>query len=163
MRVEGSVAGSRYQEVEEYKDGDLIVREGDASRVMFIIQRGEAVVTKQVGDGEVELATLTRGSFFGEMSLLESLPRSATVRARGDTRVLVISPGGLLLKIRRDPTFALEMLQQMSHRVRRLNESVAEFLDESGARDEEGDDSAVLARISDLALADARATRDGER
>lgn len=156
------MAGSRHQEVEEYEDGDLIVREGDASRVMFIIQRGGAVVTKQVGDSEVVLATLTRGSFFGEMSLLESLPRSATVRARGDTRVLVISPGGLLLKIRRDPTFAVEMLQQMSRRVRRLNESVAEYLAKSDASQKAGDEATLLARISDLALADAQATRDGE-
>ncbi len=156
------MAGSRYQEVEEYKDGDLIVREGDASRVMFIIQRGEAVVTKRVGADEVLLATLTRGSFFGEMSLLESLPRSASVRARGDTRVLVISPGGLLLKIRRDPTFALEMLQQMSRRVRRLNEAVGEFLAEPDANRKAGDEAHLLARVSDLALADAQDAQDDE-
>lgn len=122
--------GGRFEEVEIYQDGETIIHEDDLSRVMFVIQQGAAVVSKKVGDEEVVLATLRRGSFFGEMSLLESLPRSATVRASGETRVLVINSGGLLLKIRRDPTFALEMLQQMSRRVRLLNEALVDLMED---------------------------------
>jgi CRP-like cAMP-binding protein len=72
----------------------------------------------------VRLAVLGRGSFFGEMSLLEGLPRSATARAIGPTSLLVLRSGSLLLQIRRDPTFAFELLQQMSHRIRQLNEKL---------------------------------------
>jgi CRP-like cAMP-binding protein len=52
------------------------------------------------------------------MSLLESLPREATARAVGEVRLLVLSRGGLLLRLRRDPTFALEMLSHLSARLR---------------------------------------------
>jgi CRP-like cAMP-binding protein len=121
-----------YGIVERYADGEIIVREGEAGREMYVIQRGSVEVTKSLGGREMVLATLERGTFFGEMSLLESLPRNATVRAKGDTELLVIDPGSLLLKIRRDPTFAFEMLQHMSRRIRELDDRLFRIL--SGPR-----------------------------
>jgi len=85
-------------------DGDGIVREGDVGHDMFIVQSGRVRISKRKAHGEVVLATLGRGDFFGEMSLLESLPREATARAVGETRLLVLSRGGLLIRLRRDPT-----------------------------------------------------------
>ncbi len=113
---------------ETYDPGDIIVREGDESREMFVIQEGEVVVTKEVGGEDIEFARLGRGSFFGEMSLLESMPRNATVRAAIKTKLLVIKPGSLLLTIRRDPTFAFEMLQHMSRRIRDIDERLVELM-----------------------------------
>jgi CRP/FNR family cyclic AMP-dependent transcriptional regulator len=113
---------------ETFHDGEIIVSEGDESREMYVIQSGAVVVVRNIDGVEVELARLERGNFFGEMSLLESISRSATIRAVGETKLLVIKPGSLLLKIRRNPTFAFEMLQQMSHRIRRLNARLTEFL-----------------------------------
>jgi len=121
--------------VERYADGEIIVREGEMGREMYVIQRGAVEVLKSIGGRTVVLATLQRGSFFGEMSLLESLPRSATVRAKGDAQLLVIEPGGLLLKIRRDPTFAFEMLQHMSRRIRDLDEQLMNVLREAAPAD----------------------------
>ena len=119
--------------VERYADGEIIVREGDTGREMYVIRTGQVEVTKSLGGKNVVLATLDRGSFFGEMSLLESLPRSATVRAKGETELLVIEPGALLLKIRRDPTFAFEMLQHMSRRIRDLDDQLMAVLDDANA------------------------------
>jgi len=115
------------------EDGELIVREGDEDREMFIIRAGQVRITKQVGDEELTLATLERGDFFGEMALLESLPRTANARAVGPTRLLVIQPGGLLLRIRRDPTFAFEMLHRLSGRIRGLNRRLVEAVGEEDA------------------------------
>ena len=117
--------------VARFTDGQIIVREGDMNREMYVIQRGRVEVVKWLRGRPVVLATLERGSFFGEMSLLESQPRSATVRAKGDTDLLVIEPGALLLKFRRDPTFAFEMLQHMSRRIRDLDDQVMSMLHES--------------------------------
>ena len=115
-----------------YEDGDLIVSEGEAGTEMFIIQSGRVAVTKKTADGDVHLAILERGDFFGEMSLLESLPRSATVRAVGPTKLLAIRSGELLMKIRRDPTFAFELLQRMSGRIRVLDEEIARLVSLNG-------------------------------
>ena len=112
----------------DYATGDTIVREGEMGTEMFIIQEGKVVVTKRIGDTDVFLATLDRGDFFGEMSLLESVPRTATVRALTPSRLVAIRAGELLMKIRRDPTFAFEMLQRMSSRVRQLNDQLVELM-----------------------------------
>ena len=112
----------------DYAAGETIIREGDTSTEMFIIQEGKVAVTKRIGENEVFLATLQRGDFFGEMSLLESLPRNATVRALTQTRLVAIRAGELLMKFRRDPTFAFEMIQRMSSRVRQLNDQVIQLM-----------------------------------
>lgn len=113
---------SRRHEIQKFEDGEAVVREGEESREMFIIRTGRVEIVKEMAGQEVRLATLERGSFFGEMSLLEGLPRSATARAVGLTELVILRPGSLLVQIRRDPTFAFELLQQMSRRVRELND-----------------------------------------
>lgn len=118
------------QELEKvFADGEVIVQEGELTREMYVIQSGRAVATKQAGETEIVLNTMEKGDFFGEMSLLESEPRSATVRAEGDCKVTVIHSGGFLLKIRRDPTFAFEMLQKMSGRIRSLSDRLADVVE----------------------------------
>lgn len=116
------------------EDGELVFREGDQSQEMYIVQFGRVEVSKNTPKGTVTLATLERGDFLGEMSLLESLPRSANAIARGKTKLLCIQPGGFLLKIRRDPTFAFELLQALSRRIRNTNEHLLTSI-ESGTLD----------------------------
>ena len=111
--------------VRTFEPGEIIFSEGDDSREMFVVLEGVVEVVKpSPRGGEVKLATLERGEFLGEMSLLESLPRSATARAVGAVRLLSIHPGGFLLKIRRDPTFAFEIMQSLSRRIRVTNEAL---------------------------------------
>lgn len=120
------------EQLKLFADGDIIFREGDDSREMYVVVEGEVVVSKHAATTDVTLATLHKGDFVGEMSLLESLPRSATARAKGRTRLLVIHPGGFLLKIRRDPTFAFEMLQSLSRRIRVTNDNLMRELNRVG-------------------------------
>lgn len=124
------------QEARVYQDGDVIFTEGEDTREMYIVQDGQVVVSKKSARGDVELAVLRKGDFVGEMSLLESLPRSATARARGTTKLLAIHPGGFLLKIRRDPTFAFEMMQTLSRRIRMTNENLMSELNREGFKTE---------------------------
>jgi CRP-like cAMP-binding protein len=114
----------RQHEIQSFADGEIIFTEGDTSSEMYVIRTGKVEISKHVGGHPIRLAVLDRGSFFGEMSLLEGLPRSATARATGETQLLVLRPGSLLLQIRRDPTFAFELLQQLSGRIRELNEKL---------------------------------------
>lgn len=111
--------GARTEVERVYEDGELIVRKGDEGHEMFVIRSGGAIVRNS---GGVDVDRLGKGDFFGEMSLLESLPRDADVVADGPTRVLVIGAGALLVRLRRDPSFGLELLQALSRRVRALNE-----------------------------------------
>lgn len=113
-----------------YQIGDVIFAEGDTSSEMFIVQEGKVAVTKDVAGREVFLATLERGDFFGEMPLLDNQPRHATCYALAPTRLLAIKSGELLMKLRRDPTFAMEMLQTMSRRIRYLEEQVTKLMED---------------------------------
>lgn len=123
------------ESIRDFNDGDVIFREGDDSREMYVVISGEVVVAKKSAQGEVVLAQLKKGDFVGEMSLLESLPRSASARAKGVTKLLSIHPGGFLLKIRRDPTFAFEMLQTLSRRIRVTNDALMKELNNHGSKD----------------------------
>ena len=119
-----STAAHGTEVTRSYGDAELICREGEASAEIFVIRRGSVRVFKASGRGELELATLGKGDFFGEMSVLESLPRDASAQAVGDAEVLVMTPGALLVRLRRDPTFAFELLRRLSGRVRNLNARV---------------------------------------
>jgi CRP/FNR family cyclic AMP-dependent transcriptional regulator len=106
----------------EYQKGDIIIREGDIGREMFIIKSGAVEVMKRNEDRPILLATLERGDFFGEMALLENAFRTATVIARETTSLIVLNVGSFLIKIKRDPSFAFNMMQKMSKRIRILND-----------------------------------------
>ena len=122
--MHGGVRGGNEGTRRPFTAGEVIVRRGDAADEMFVIRSGRVEIRRD--DGVV--AELGAGDFFGEMSLLESLPRDADAVALTDVELLVITQGALLVRLRRDPTFALEMLHRLSGRVRMLNARLAEHV-----------------------------------
>ncbi len=114
--------------IETFQNGETIFEEGDVGRDLYIVQSGEVKIVKNVKDHNVELAVFRKGDFFGDMALLQSIPRYASAFASGETKLLILRPAGFLLKIRRDPTFAFEMLQQMSLRVKVSSDRVFEIV-----------------------------------
>ncbi len=107
-----------------YKNGEIICREGEEGKNMFVIQSGKVKVTKNVPDGEVTLTTLKEGEIFGEMALFDRLPRSATVKAAGEAVVLSVDKKGFFAKASKDPTLAFNILEGMSGRIRTLNDQL---------------------------------------
>lgn len=108
----------------EYADGEVICRQGEIGDRMYIIQAGQATVIREVDGTDIFLAELTAGDFFGEMSLFDRSPRSATVRAKGRARVLTLDKRTFLRGVHEDPSLAYRMLQQMCKRIRRLTDDV---------------------------------------
>ena len=117
-----------HEHIRDYEDGELIFKEGDEGRELYIIQDGHVIIRKQTPIGELTMVEFTRGDFFGDMALLHAIPRYASAYAKGKCRLLILQPGGFLLKIRRDPTFAFEMIQQLSARVKFSSEKYIEAL-----------------------------------
>lgn len=112
----------------QYEDGEIIFSEGDNSRDLFIIQEGKVEIWKRTEKDEIKLATFQRGEFFGDMALLQGGTRFAGAKASGKTTLLALQPGGFLLKIRRDPTFAFEMLQALSYRIKISNQRLIDVI-----------------------------------
>ena len=74
-----------------YPMGTMVFAENQSGQDMFIIQSGQIKITKIIDGKEVLLAMLKRGDFFGEMALLENLPRSASAIAHDDCQLMVIN------------------------------------------------------------------------
>jgi len=73
-----------------YGTGEQVIREGDPGDSMFVIMSGGVEVTAGGDGGQVRIATLGPGDYFGEMSLMTGSPRVATVTTLGETRLLEV-------------------------------------------------------------------------
>ncbi len=104
-----------------YRNGEVVVRQGESGDCMYVIQAGQAEVLQEKDGKEVRLAVLGEEDVFGEMALFEREVRSATVRALGDLRVLTVDKKTFLRRIQEDPSLAFRILQKMSHRIRQSN------------------------------------------
>ena len=103
-----------------------IVEEGLPGDYMYIIREGRVSVSKLSDDGrEKILEFLEAGSFFGEMSLLDNAPRSASVRALTETRVLALSRSDFLNVLRRSPDLAMGVIQELTRRLRQIDEQAS--------------------------------------
>lgn len=101
-----------------YAAGDAIFGEGDLGTEMFVIHEGEVEIIKKVGGEDRRLTVLGHGDFFGEMSVLEDLPRSATARAVGEVKVLSIDGSTFDQMLRKNPEIAVRMMRKLSRRLR---------------------------------------------
>lgn len=101
-----------------FPGGSTIFSEGDLGTEMFIIQQGAVEILKQFRGEEQQLAELDQGDFFGEMSILEDLPRTATARAKGDCQLLRINGTTFDSMLRKNPEIAVRMMRKLSRRLR---------------------------------------------
>ncbi|MDQ4028925.1 MAG: Crp/Fnr family transcriptional regulator [Actinomycetota bacterium] len=118
-----------------YKKGHLICHQGDLGEALFIIVEGhvKVFVTSEEGD-EMVLVTLGPSEVFGELSLMDGGPRSASAEALEPTKLLAIGRGPLLEVLRHRPEATDALLRSLGAVVRRLTEQAADlvFLDLHG-------------------------------
>ena len=113
------------------KRGQVLVREGEAGEEMFVVLRGSMVISKAVtGRVEQVLARIGPGDFFGEMSLFDRSPRSATVQADADATLLVLDREALRRLTEQNPraaaAFFQALVQVFIERLRASGDLVAE-------------------------------------
>jgi CRP-like cAMP-binding protein len=103
----------------ELEEGEWVFHEGDLGTEMYIVQEGQVEVLKTVGvDDYQQLLILERGDFFGEMALLEDMPRAAGVRAVQTTKLLEINGSTFDQMLRENPEIAVRMMRALSRRLR---------------------------------------------
>ena len=110
-----------------YGDGEYIVKQGESGSCMYEIQDGKVEVVMNKEDSEIQIDTLHRGDFFGEMAIFEQTVRSASVRTSGKARVLTIDKKLFFKRISEDPTLAFRILEKMSNRIRKLDNELMEL------------------------------------
>jgi serine/threonine protein phosphatase PrpC len=95
-------------EPREYTDGQVVMREGDKGDELFIVLGG----TVKVSRGEQVLTRLGAGEHFGEMALIRSVPRSATITAEGGAELIAIKRADFFEILRKEHEIAVKMLWQ---------------------------------------------------
>lgn len=109
------------------KRGDTLFRKGDEGKALYLIIKGKIKisVTSRLGN-EVILAILSDGDFFGEMALLDGLPRSADAVANEDTELLVLSRTEFLSFVAHNESAAMSILFSLSQRLRKADDFLAD-------------------------------------
>lgn len=109
------------------KAGEVIVKENDQAAGFFVISAGSVEVVKGAESADPQvLAKLGPGDFFGEMALFEGFPRSATVRAVGDTECLAMTRWDFMAEMKNHPEIAVGMMPILVRRLRELDAQVSE-------------------------------------
>src|SRR6476661_3588931 len=109
----------------KFNAGDKILSEGDSGDTAFLIVAGSVEVSIGEGAKAKSVATLDAGDVFGEMSLIEPGPRSATVKAVTDTECFVTTYDDFIASIQANPERAVEFMKTLVRRLRRTNERIA--------------------------------------
>lgn len=116
-------------EVKKYEKGELIFREGDWGTEFYQIQDGEVEIYSDWGEPEQKLlTTLSAGKYFGEMGIIDVMPRSATAVAKNTSVVIVntLSVVELSQMIQTDFEAVKDIYKHMSARLRQLSDDYAE-------------------------------------
>jgi len=113
----------------DFSAGEVIFKEGDVGDAFYAVLEGKVRISKEInGAGEEALTILDKGSYFGEMALIDEFPRSASAVAHTDCRVLMMDKADFSQLLSRNKELAYKLLwvfcQVLSQRLRDTNEKI---------------------------------------
>jgi CRP/FNR family transcriptional regulator, cyclic AMP receptor protein len=139
------------QRLEErvFESGAEVFKQGDADTAsLFIIEEGSIDISILAGKNKISLASLFTGQYFGELSLLDGTPRSATATAQKKSILLALDRDDFVDFIKRRPDASLRILSELAERIRHTNELMTHQVSKNVA--EEADEKATFGqRIAD--------------
>ena len=152
----GLASLARFVEVREFAPDSIIVGQDDTGDALYVLARGKVKVVLYGESGrEIILSFFHKpGDFFGEMSLLDDQPRSATVMAQERSTLLALSREDFRTHLKTPPRTALEVLAELSRRLRRADEVIGNLtlLDVYGR---------VARKLREMAESDGEESEDG--
>jgi CRP-like cAMP-binding protein len=111
-----------------YPAGTVLFREGEEAGDMFVIQSGKVQITRRVGGQEAVLAVLPEGEFFGEMSIVNNRPRSASATVVEDAVLLKIDARTFEAMIRGNAEIAMRMIKKLADRLEQADRQIEMLL-----------------------------------
>lgn len=114
---------------EKFKAGEVVFRETSRADKLYIVRQGQVEVWKDFDEPDRDLlAVHGEGHLFGEMALIDDLPRSATIVARTDVRVIYLLRDAFISVLKSNSNVALSLLRSLSAMVRKSNDSFVDDL-----------------------------------
>jgi CRP-like cAMP-binding protein len=138
----------------EFTAGQVLFQDGDSGKEMYVIQSGKVRISKKVRDVEKTLVVLGPGEFFGEMSILNNKPRSATATVEENAKLLVIDPKTFEAMVRGNAEIAVRLIKKLSGRLQETDDQIENLL----LRDH---NSRVVHALAGLATKQGKQTADG--
>ncbi len=131
---------------QNFKKNSIILSEEESGSALFVIVEGKVKVSRSSGDDkEVILAILNESDFFGEMSLLDGMTRSATVTAIEDSKLFIIQRTEFLDLLKKYPDVSIALLTELTKRLRASSMKVKAL----SLKDAEGKVATVLLQLAD--------------
>ncbi len=109
--------GDQEQFTREYPKGTMVFAESMPGKELYIIQKGSVKISKIVNDNEVMLAVLKPGDIFGEMSLIENKPRSASAIAYEDATLLAVNRENFARMVQSQPQIIARLTTLLAERI----------------------------------------------
>jgi CRP/FNR family transcriptional regulator len=100
-----------------YSDNQIIFLEHEPGAELYIIQEGKVKIAKMIDNNEVLLAVLKKGDIFGEMSILENKPRSASAIAFGEAKLMAVTKANFEPMVQAHPEIAKRIIELLSERI----------------------------------------------
>jgi len=110
-----------------FKSGENIIKENDIGESAYIIKQGQVKVTKEVDGQDIHICDLGLGNIFGEMSMIDDKPRSATVTAIEDTVVNEIHRDIFFAGLKKEQELAVQILKILFERLRKADVVIAQL------------------------------------
>jgi CRP/FNR family transcriptional regulator, cyclic AMP receptor protein len=131
----GVLAGRLEEHVAEA--GEVIFKQGDEGARLFLIADGAVEITYGDGRAKVSLARLSTGQYFGELSVFDRSPRSATATAMKPTHLMTLDAEDVRDFVNHNPAAALRIIGEMSERLRQTNELMSRQVSRNVLEEEE--------------------------
>ncbi|MBF0417453.1 MAG: GGDEF domain-containing protein [Magnetococcales bacterium] len=100
-----------------FEPGEIIFRQGDPARCMYVIQKGRVEIVMESEFGPRHLNSLKDGDIFGEISLFAEKARIATARAITEVRALQLDERTFLSRLHQDPSMAFRLIRKLAQRI----------------------------------------------
>lgn len=132
--------------IQSFKKNSVILSEEDSGSALFVIVEGKVKISRSSNDDkEVILALLNESDFFGEMSLLDGMTRSATVTAVEDSKLFMIQRAEFLDLLKKYPEVSIALLTELTKRFRAALMKIKAL----SLKDAEGKVATVLLQLAD--------------
>ncbi|MBS2021638.1 MAG: Crp/Fnr family transcriptional regulator [Deltaproteobacteria bacterium] len=118
--------------VRRHPAGTALFREGDKGDKMYVIRTGKVSIWKRIADSEITLAVLGPGDFFGEMALLEGLPRSASATVIEESLLIEVEQETFEHLVRSKGEIAVRLMRRLSSRLREADKQIQALMSRSG-------------------------------
>lgn len=125
--------GSLDHLVRSHPTGTVLFREGERGEKMYVIRSGKVNIWKHISDDEITLAVLGPGEFFGEMALLEGLPRSAGATVVEEAVLIELEHAAFETLVRKNGEIAVRLMRRLSGRLREADRQIQALMSRSGA------------------------------